>query len=210
MSDVQPKPVKPALSIVRSFNERLYPASFVVSYAEDFAAIYNTPKADALYGNQSPYSDYAGDSSLTYRALKARLAPFENAQRMQLRHLDIVEKLKQINVTNYFLFESGYKIAVYFNCNKDMIMFAGVMTPDQTFEIDYLTYPDDVPEDYLQGIAEKIQNMYNKRGLKKAQLSNPVQLKADFAEHSVRILVKGVDIPRVMIHAENFQLMLNQ
>lgn len=195
----------PALTFAKVFNIQNYPIVFTVDF--DLDAFYITPKADELYKNQ-PY--WPMDGSMAYRDYKKMVKEHDNAERMRLKKEVCREHFEAMGITDYCMFVQNYKMTFHFKNNDDLMKAVGGILPEQIFEMEFLTFPEDVPHDYLEITTKRIQDSYDKADLEKAKLTDRVKLHADFTEHSIRAQAKGIDIPTMMDHAKKFELALSR
>lgn len=110
---------------------------------------------------------------------------------------------------DYTLEMRGMKMILHFGSDEDSQKAAASLFPDETFDFVYLSYPKDVPKDYLEKTVNTLQKQYDTVVRKKTVLSAPVQLRADFENHAIRAQAKGIDMPRVLDNARSFAVILN-
>lgn len=110
---------------------------------------------------------------------------------------------------DYTLEISGMRARLRFNNQHDSQVGFSHLFPEQMVDFEFLKYPDDVPDDYLERVAATLQERYDSVVPKKSKLNAPVILRADFATHAIRARTIGADMIRIMEHGRHFGQLLN-
>jgi len=198
--EFQPSPAGPSLTLKKSFNKEDYPAGFEIKfYLESY---FDTPKADKLFSDTPA-------NKRSWLDFKKMMYTYDSAARMQQKERDIRDGFSALGIVDYHISVNDNSIYLRFRDTLDAMKAASIVIPDHVFNIEFLTFPDDVPDNFLAAKAEQIQKLYNDTDPADVKLTQLPTIKADFKTHQIQARTKAIDIPIILEHAEQFTMHFN-